>query len=88
MFLRGCVPERLMRSVGIVPGLPRLECLLQRRQVEITARALPELPPHGAVEPFHRPVELGRAWWQHVESNLTLLAGLFEPGHELGAAIE
>lgn len=88
MVVGGLVAEGLVGTLGIAGGLKDEEGALECRQVQVAVIALPELPPHRAVEPFDAAVEFGGPRWQHGEGNSSLLTGRFKLGHELRSAVD
>lgn len=88
MVVRSLVSERLVWSLGSVPGFPVPQRLLERGQVQVAAGALPELAARRAVEPLDAAIELGTAGRQHVEGDLPGRTGGLEVGHELRPAID
>ena len=71
--------------VGFLPvGDERVELLDRAGQIGAGI----ELVAPGAVASLDAAVELGRAWWQHVEFDFPPLALGLELGHELRSAID
>ena len=57
-------------------------------QFQISIVALPELLRVGPLSPLDMAVELGGAWWEDEELQVTALAGDLKLAHELGAAVD
>ena len=87
-LLRGEVAESLMRTDGVVDLFPLAEFAIEFFHFQRASGDLVELLGVGAVGAFDGAVEFGRARGQHEQMQAALLAGLFELGGELGAAID
>ena len=77
-----------MRADGIVDFFPVAEFAVEFFHLERAGRDLVELLGVGAIGAFDGAVEFGRTWRQDEEVEAALLAGLFELGGELRAAID
>jgi len=77
----------LMRADGIVDFFPVAEFAVEFFHLQRAGRDLVELGV-GAIGAFDGAVEFGRTWRQDEEVEAALLAGLFELGGELRAAID
>jgi hypothetical protein len=77
-----------MRADGIVDCFPVAEFAVEFVHLQRAGRDLVELLGVGAIGRFDGAVEFGRTWRQDEEVEAALLAGLFELGGELRAAID
>jgi len=77
-----------MRADGIVDFFPVAEFAVEFFHLQRAGRDLIELLGVGAIGAFDGAVEFGRTWRQDEEVEAALLAGLFELGGELRAAID
>jgi transposase len=87
-LLRSSVAEGLMGADGVVGPLPVLEFLVERGDLERAGGDLIKLLRMGALGALDRAVEFGRAGRQDKEPQPALLAGVFEGGGELTAAVD
>ena len=77
-----------MRADGIVDFFPVAEFAAEFFHLQRAGRDLVELLGVGAMGAFDGAVEFGRTWRQDEEVEAALLAGRFELGGELRAAID
>ena len=77
-----------MRADGVIDFFPVAEFAIELFHFERAVGDLVKLFGMGAVGAFHGAVEFRRAGRQHEQVQSTLLAGLFEVGGELRAAID
>src|ERR1019366_4963124 len=77
-----------MRADGVVDLFPMAEFAIECFHLQRTGRNLVELLGVGTVGGFDGAMEFGRARGQYEQMQAALLAGLFELGGELRAAVD
>ena len=77
-----------MGSVMVVLMLISFKFQVERADIQVAAVKRIELVAAGTIGTFDTTVQFGRSGWQHIERNVQFLAGCFELGHELTAAID
>ena len=80
--------ERLMRLVMVVLMRIAFKFPVERADIEVAAVKRIKLVATGGMGALDAAVQLGRSGWQHIQRNVQLLAGGFELGPELAAAID
>src|SRR3990172_12275785 len=85
---RCCLAESLVWSVGVVDILPSAKKLVDLGERGGRCKTVVELLLVGPLGTLDVAVELGRAGRKDEEFDAALAAGVFELGHELGAAVD
>ena len=85
---RGKVTESLVRAHGIVDAFPSPEIAIEGGELERVGDNRIELLGMGTLGAFDPAIELGRAGRQDEQAQAALLAGPFELGGELAAAVD
>ncbi len=83
-----CLPERLMRAIGVVEALEFGQLDVQRAHAQLAVVELVELVAAGRVGALHAAVIFGASGRQHEQGDAAPLAGGLELGHELAAAVD
>src|SRR3989304_2750040 len=85
---RCCLAESLVWSVGVVDILPSAKELVDLGERGGRCETVVELLLVGTLGTLDVAVELGGAGWKDEELDAAQAAGVLEPGHELGAAVD